>query len=389
MTPLDRQIEAFSLDQAGETLALLERLVNIQSGTSNKAGVDEVATLMSGELEAVGFVVERHGREGFGDNLVARRGPEGVPAVLLVGHTDTVYPQQENMPPFRIDGDRCLGQGVVDMKGGLACMVTALRALEATASWADGAVVVFLNSDEEVGSPDSGPLRDALGGQARCALVLECGGKGGEVVAARRGQFTLHLQVEGRARHAGSRDPFRANAIGELAHQIVALEALTELDRGRSVNVGLLKGGIGSNTLAALAEAWVDVRYLDEEDGAALRSEIEALVAIPHIEGCRSTLRATGGRPAWEAADPPTERLLDVVQEAGQALGRPVGAEHRWGVSDANNLAELGLAVLDGLGTIGGKDHTPDEYCWVASLAERSALLAATLARLLANPTLP
>ncbi len=389
MRSLDRQIEAFSLDQAGETLALLERLVNIQSGTSNKAGVDEVATLMSGELEAVGFVGERHGREGFGDNLGARRGPEGVPAVLLVGHTDTVYPQQENMPPFRIDGDRCLGQGVVDMKGGLACMVTALRALEATASWTDGAVGVFLNSAEEVGSPDSGPLRDALGGQARCALVLECGGKGGEVVAARRGQFTLHLQVEGRARHAGSRDPFRANAIGELAHQIVALEALPELDRGRSVNVGLLKGGIGSNTLAALAEAWVDVRYLDEEDGAALRSEIEALVAIPHIEGCRSTLRATGGRPAWEAADPPTERLLDVVQEAGQALGRPVGAEHRWGVSDANNLAELGLAVLDGLGTIGGKDHTPDEYCWVASLAERSALLAATLARLLADPTLP
>ena len=90
-----------------------------------------------------------------------------------------------------------------------------------------------------------------------------------------------------------------------------------------------------------------------------------------------------------EAAGPPTERLLDVVQEAGRALGRPVGAEHRWGVSDANNFAELGLAVLDGLGPMGGKDHTPDEYCWVASLAERSALLAATLARLLADPTLP
>ncbi len=388
MSDADRRLDAFCHEEAGTILALLERLVTIQSGTSNKAGVDAVADLMADELKAVGFAVECHRREVCGDHLVARRGAEGTPPVLLVGHTDTVFPPEDRQPAFHVDGERCMGQGVIDMKGGLACLVTALRALEATASWADGSVVVFLNSDEEVGSVDSGPLRDALGREARCALVMECGGKGGEVVAARRGQFTLHLQVEGRARHAGSRDPLRANAICELAHQIVALEALTDLDRGRSVNVGRVAGGIGANTLAAEAEAWVDVRYVDEGDGAALRAEIEAIVGSPCVEGCRSTLRATGGRPAW-ATSPPTERMLAVVQEAAIALGRPVGVEHRWGVSDANDLAELGVAVLDGFGPMGGKDHTPEEYCWIASLAERSALLAATLARILADPTLP
>ncbi|MFQ5893985.1 MAG: M20 family metallopeptidase [Nitrospinota bacterium] len=388
MIDLDRRIEAFSRKEAASTLELLERLVTIQSGTTNKAGVDAVVAVMARELEALGFALERHRREDFGDHLVARRGPDGTPPVLLVGHTDTVYPPEEPAPPFRMDGDRCLGQGVIDMKGGLACMVSALRALETTEAWGEGAVAVLLNSDEEVGSVDSGPLRDALGRGARCALVLECGGREGEVVAARRGQRALHLQVEGRARHAGSRDPLRANAIHELAHQIVALEGLTDLGRGRSVNVGRVTGGIGANTLAARAEAWVDVRYLDEEDGAALRAEMEAIVAGPQVEGCRSSLRATGGRPAW-APGPATERLLAVVQEAARGLGRSVVTEHRWGVSDANNLAELGVAVLDGLGPMGGNDHTPDEYCWVASLTERSALLGATLARLLADPTLP
>ncbi len=174
----------------------------------------------------------------------------------------------------------------------------------------------------------------------------------------------------------------------ELAHQVVALEALTDLDRGRSVTVGQVRGGIGSNTLAALAEAWVDVRYLDEADGDALQAEIEAIAARPKVEGCRVGLERRDGRPAWSTG-PPTERLLAVLKEAAHELGQSVGTEHRWGVSDANDLAAQGLAVLDGLGPLGGKDHTPEEYCMVSSLAERSALLAATLARLLADPDLP
>ncbi|MFQ5893898.1 MAG: M20/M25/M40 family metallo-hydrolase, partial [Nitrospinota bacterium] len=135
MIDANRQIDAFSREEAASTLELLERLVNIQSGTTNKAGVDAVVTVMARELEDLGFALERHRREAFGDHLVARRGPDGIPPVLLVGHTNTVYPPEEPVPPFRMDGDRCLGQGVIDMKGGLACLVSALRALEAAGAW--------------------------------------------------------------------------------------------------------------------------------------------------------------------------------------------------------------------------------------------------------------
>ena len=138
MSDVDRRLDAFCHEEAGTILALLERLVAIQSGTSNKAGVDAVAALMAGELEAVGFTVERHRREACGDHLVARRGAEEHPSVLLVGHTDTVFPPEDHRPAFHVDGERCMGQGVIDMKGGLACLVTALRALEATASLRGG-----------------------------------------------------------------------------------------------------------------------------------------------------------------------------------------------------------------------------------------------------------
>jgi glutamate carboxypeptidase len=389
MKSAERQIEAFVLRRTDEVLSLLERLVNIQSGTSNKTGVDAVSSLMAAELESLGFSVERHRREVYGDHIVARRGPEDVPTILLVGHTDTVYPPEEPFQQFRIEGERCMGQGVIDMKGGLACMVAALRVLEEVGALdEEGSMVVLLNSDEEVGSVDSGPIRDRLGRQARCALILECGGKKGEVVTARRGQRTLHLQVEGRAQHAGSRRPQRANAIHELAHKVMALEKLTDLAKGRSINVGRVRGGIGSNTLAAQAEAWIDVRYLEESDGAALLAEIKAISRRSEVDGCKADLRVRDGRPAWLTGRP-TERLLAVFQDAARELGRSVGTECRWGVSDANDLAALGVAVLDGLGPLGGKDHTPDEYCWISSLTERSSLLAAALARMLAVPGLP
>lgn len=382
MTTLDNRIQRAASEQSGYALALLERLVNIQSGTSNKEGVDAVVSLMEEELAGLGFELKRHRRRDFGDHLVALRGTEGDGAVLLVGHTDTVYPPEEPFQPFSLQGEQCLGQGVIDMKGGLACMVAAFRALETAGAWGDGPVAVLLNSDEEVGSTDSGPLRDEMGREARCALVLECGGKAGEVVTARRGQRTIHLQVRGEARHAGSRHPKRSNAVHELAHQIVALEGLTDLSMGRTVNVGRVKGGIGPNTLAAHAEAWVDVRYLEEEEGAAVQAEIEAVAQRPRVDGCEVLLEVRDGRPAWSTGES-TKRLLSVVLEAAAALGQSVGAERRWGVSDANDFADLGLAVIDGLGPLGGKDHTPEEYCWVASLEERSSLLAATLARLL------
>lgn len=388
MRGLDRSIRDFTQQQKENILSLLERMVNIQSGTSNKAGVNAVASLMQEELEALGFVVERHRREHIGDHLVAKWGSEDAPTILLVGHTDTVYPPGEPFQPFLIDDEKCLGQGVVDMKGGLACMVTAFGALEALEAWGSGSVTVLLNSDEEVGSVDSGPLRDGLGRRARCALILECGGKDGEVVTARRGQRTLNLRVKGQARHAGSRHPKRANAIHELAQQVVALEGLTDLARGRSVNVGRVKGGIGSNTLAAQAEAWIDVRYLDEDEGTAIQAEIDAITGNPRVDGCEVYVEVKDGRPAWSTSGP-TERLLAVVQEAALALGQSVGTEYRWGVSDANDLAALGLAVVDGLGPLGGKDHTPDEYCWISTLTDRSALIASTLARLLSEPSLP
>src|SRR5579864_248737 len=222
----------------------LAMLSGMDCGTYDKAGVDAVGRVLCEKFEGIGFSVEAHDGGEMGDSLVARRAGSGASRLLLIGHLDTVYaPGWPAEHPFQIEGDVARGPGTADMKGGLLTGFYALEALYAAGFDNFAEIAFVLNSDEEVGSPSSKALiqREARGRDA--ALVLEPGRENGDVVSARKGLASFDLYVHGRAAHAGVEIHKGRNAILEMAHQIVALQALNDSPPGVTVNVGVVQGG--------------------------------------------------------------------------------------------------------------------------------------------------
>ena len=364
-----------------EMFSLLSEMIRIQSGSRNKEGVDRVCSLIRARMERGGFTCTRHAEESLGDHLVARsdaagRGPGGI---LLTGHMDTVFPADTAFNWYREEEDICRGPGIVDMKGGLVVGIFALEAL-AAAGLLEGMPVTFLfNSDEEIGSPASRPLIRKLAKDADFAFVLECGGLSGEIVTGRKGNISAHVTVEGQAGHAAFAGRDKGSAILEMAKKTLAFEALNAPERGVAANAGTLSGGIGPNTVPDHAEARVDFRFVQKEDYEMLQREIEGIGGATSVPNTRSRHRITSERPPM----PETEgnvRLFEIFQAMAEHLGIPVKSEFRQGVSDANIIADEGIPVLDGLGPVGARDHSEEEYMVKESLLQRTKLLASAMA---------
>jgi glutamate carboxypeptidase len=357
--------------ELGEAVLLLEQLVEIESPTYS-TGVEHVATLMTDTLAALGFeavVLE-------GAHVRADRTGDGEP-LLVVGHTDTVWPEGtlETMP-FRVEDGRAYGPGVYDMK---ACLVVVVAAV--SASRTGRPVRVFLTADEEHGSRTArDALRDAADGVA-AAVVVEPPSAGGHLKTARKGLGRFRVQVEGKPAHAGTSLADGASAIEELAHQIIRLHALTDDARGVSVNVGVITGGTTENVVAAAAEARLDVRIAKTEDLAAVEAALGALE--PAIEGTSITVDGGWTRPPLEPT-PESRILFAKAREHGRELGLELEETSSGGGSDANLVAALGVPVLDGLGADGAGAHAWNEHVLVDSIPVRAALLA----RLLEDPGL-
>jgi glutamate carboxypeptidase len=217
------------------------------------------------------------------------------------------------------------------------------------------------------------------------ALVLEGGGLNGEVVVGRKGNMSFMLEVQGRAGHAAFAGPNKASAIAELAHQCIAMEQLNDHQRGITVNVGKIGGGIGPNTVAENAWAAIDCRFLTLPDRKTLKKKLEGIAANPTVPGTRCRLALTSGRGPMEASRRNRD-LFNKVNTVAQELAIPIKPEVRKGVSDANLIAHVAVPVLDGLGPIGDRDHSKDEYMLKASLHERCRLLAVSIAHLTLQP---
>jgi glutamate carboxypeptidase len=239
-------------------------------------------------------------------------------------------------------------------------------------------LVLAFTSDEEIGSPTSTPLLRELATHACCGLITECGGMQGQVVTGRRGKRGYHLEVHGRAGHAAFAGSNKASAIIEMAHKILAMEALNDPKTGLVVNVGTVQGGIGPNTVAEHAAAELDTRYCSEEAGRELQQQLEKITDKNTVNGVNASLQVTHDRPLM-AATKVNKRLFSFFDGQAQKLDIPLVEEFRAGVSDANTLAGEGVPVLDGLGPVGEFDHSDREYMLKSSLPERSLLLAATL----------
>lgn len=372
-------IQSYLEPRLGETLDLLRHLVEIQSGSRNKPGLDSMAGVLAEALRGILPQVRILPFAEHGDMVHAMTHPaaKGDRGIVMVGHMDTVFPADTSFTAFREDEERCHGPGVYDMKGGLVVAVYALKALAHLGLLEEIPITVLCNSDEEIGSPASRPWIETEAKGALAALVFEGGGMGNEVVTGRKGRLGLNLTVRGRAGHA-AKGGAKASAILELAHKIIDLEGLND-GREITLNVGQVTGGIGPNTVPELATAALDARFLTPDGQRRLEQRLARIVEHESIAGTSTTLTMQTGRPAMPQSEG-NRQLWSIARTQAQAFGYELPEELRSGVSDANFIAGLGVPVLDGLGPVGDLDHSDLEFILKDSLCARAALTAATIA---------
>jgi glutamate carboxypeptidase len=371
-------------------LADLEQLVNIDCGTYTPEGVNEVGRWTAGFLSNLGAEIDiRPDQAGrFGNTVVATfHGMAEGPRVLLVGHMDTVFdPGTADERPFRISDGTAHGPGVTDMKSGLLTGLYALKSIIGELGGLPFERLTFIaNPDEEVGSPSSVEhIREAAADVDVC-LVLECARANGDIVSARKGILDTRLTVHGRAAHAGVEPEKGRNAILEAARIVRELHALNGRWPGVTVNVGKIAGGTRPNVVPERCELEVDVRATSADGLAQVKDAITELVSTTEIEG-------TSVEPHVMMAWQPMEklgrsgRLVEHAQAVAQRLGFSVSDTATGGASDANTTSGMGVPTLDGLGPIGGNDHSPSEYLETDSIVPRTAMLAGLLLAIARDP---
>ena len=333
----------------------LASLIDINSHTGNKAGVDESGQMIAHWMQALGYRTDRHSRETIGDHLLFLSDKRPGRKLLLLGHLDTVFPKGE-FEGFREDSQWIYGPGVCDMKGGIYLALGALRNIHRETG-AIHNIDMLLVSDEETGSDDSKLLTSRIADQYDACLVLEAAGQNNEVVTARKGVGTVYLDLTGLAAHAGNHYQQGRNANLAAAHLLIALTELTDLDKGTTVNVGKISGGIGANTISPKAQMAVEFRFTCTRERDRVLSAIDQLISTSPVDGVEIAM--TGGlqRDVMES-NPSQQALLEEIQDI---LGYALPVEHRGGVSDANTIASAGVPTLDGFGPFGDGDHTQNE----------------------------
>jgi len=356
---------------------LLEKMVLIQSGSTNKEGVDALGRFIKSTFQSNNVSCQVIEQDKYGNHLVVRSLCKGQfdTQILLVGHMDTVFPKDTGFNWYREGNTRCYGPGVIDMKGGLAAGIFALKALDNEKFLTQIPITFIFNSDEEIGSPSSKALVQQEAKKSIFAFVLETGGRNGEIVTGRKGNLSLELKIKGRAGHAAFAGKDKASAIVELAHKIIEFESLNNPHGGISVNVGRVNGGIGPNTVPEHASARIDFRFIKSPDKAYLEKKIAEITQKQNIQNTHSHFVILSGRPPMPVSEK-NKKLFQAVQKTAKSIGLSVDEEFRAGVSDANLIAGENTPVVDGLGPIGAMDHSEDEYMIKESLLQRSALLA-------------
>ncbi len=378
---MNSKLIEFLLSREEEMFSLLREMILIQSGSYNKKGVDRVVSLIRETFEGTCTVSTTVEQETLGNHLIVRSAPgtgkKG--GILLVGHMDTVFPEDTGFNRYREDEENCYGPGIVDMKGGLVCGIFAMKALEHAGLLPAIPVTFLFNSDEEIGSESSRALIREEALKADFAFVLECGGLNGEIVTGRKGNISMTLDIGGEAGHAAFAGEDKGSAILELAHKTIAVEALNQPSRGVSANVGLIRGGIGPNTVAEHAEARLDFRFVDQEDYRRLKESVQTITENQTVPNTTAEIKIVSERPSMPES-PGNRALYETIREVASELQIPVKSEFRQGVSDANMIAEVNVPVVDGLGPIGARDHSEDEYMVKESLLSRTTLLACAMA---------
>jgi glutamate carboxypeptidase len=362
-----------------EMLATLQRLVELESPSSDKAAVDRLGSVLRGEFERMGGRVTVHRQAHYGDHLqIDFSGAAAKPAMLL-GHFDTVWDIGTlKQMPWKIEKGRAWGPGVYDMKVGIVMMMHAIAALrESHGGTLPRPITVWLVTDEEVGSETSRPITEALAKKMGAVFVCEPSqGIDGALKTARKGVGSYDVNVSGNASHSGVDFEKGQSAIIELAHQITKIEKFTDLKRGLTVNPGLISGGTRVNVVAAQASAVVDVRVSRIKDAALVEKKFRGLRAVNRK--CKLEISGGVNRPPMERTEK-VVRLFRLAEELAKGTGFRVKEKSTGGGSDGNFTAALGVPTLDGLGGVGEGAHAVHESIVLSEVPRRTALLTGLL----------
>ena len=363
-----------------EILADIRSLVEIESPSDNREAVNRAVAWVEQRAKSMGGVAKRHSQPEFGDHLEIHFGtPSEKPAVLLLGHLDTVWSMGTlSHMPFKIEKKRVWGPGVLDMKSGVVMALHAVRMLQ-QAGALDHEVILLLVSDEEVGSESSRPLTEELAQKVGAVFVLEPGqGIGGAAKTWRKGVGEFIVRVHGVASHSGVDFTKGQSAIIEMAHQILKIREFTDLKRGLTVNPGTITGGTRTNVIAEYAECHVDLRVQKMADAARIEKKMKALK--PKNRHCKIEVEGGMNRPPMERSKG-VLKLYATAREIAGEIGFTLKEEGTGGGSDGNFTAALGIPTLDGLGGVGEGAHAAHESILLDELPRRTALLAGLIQR--------
>ncbi|CAA6817355.1 MAG: Acetylornithine deacetylase/Succinyl-diaminopimelate desuccinylase and related deacylases [uncultured Sulfurovum sp.] len=351
----------------------LKEIIELNSWTKNKEGVDKNGEVFAKWMYELGYHQEIYHRDSIGNHLhFTSKSKEGK-KLLLLGHLDTVFPP-ESFEVFKEDEAWIYGPGVCDMKGGNFVALEALRHVHKKFGEIDN-IDFLLVSDEETGSDDSKYLSAELAQAYDYCMVFEAAGRDDEVVIGRKGVGTFFIDIEGKAAHAGNHYSDGADANLEASHKLMALVALTNLEKETTVNVGKISGGRGANTISPKAQLTFELRYTTIDERDRVLKEVNKIVATNYVEGTNSTLLGGIQRDVMQ----PFEAQAVFVERINTLCNIQLKTEKRGGVSDANIVASQGVPTLDGWGPFGDGDHTIHERASKKSFAERIVLVSQIL----------
>lgn len=376
------QLRAAALEAQPAYERDLSEIVAIDSGSYDPAGVNRVADWVSARLASDGFAVERVASPDgeTGDAIIGRRRGTGTKRIALFAHMDTVFEIGDAASrPFRIDEHgHGRGPGVTDDKAGVIASLHAAAHLRDAGAERFGELILIFTPDEEIGSPfGASVLRDATAG-IDVALCMECARENGDLVTSRKGVADLEIAVRGKAAHSGIEPERGAHAGVEAAHLTLFLQGLADPEAGVTVNVGMLRAGERLNIVPDRAVLHVEVRAITATTLDRTLELIRDRLAAPVTGGTELTLAAIDHCPPMEetpAGDALAERALAIAAE----LGFTPGLARTGGVSDSNRIAARGIVTLDGLGPVGGGDHSESEWLDLQSVPDRVSLLAALI----------
>jgi glutamate carboxypeptidase len=369
-------------------LALLEKIVNIDSGTGDAAGAAKVMAVLVPELKAIGFAVETLPAEGkgYGDNVVARIAGKGKGRLLIIAHVDTVFPAGTVAErPFRMDDKRAYGPGVSDEKGGVVEAVTALKLLHELKETNYASITFLIETSEETGSPGTRKLIDRLVREADVELNMEPGDAPDAITVWRKGSASIHLTVHGRAAHAGVDPQNGRNAAAELIHQIGTLDGFPKSGDGLTANLTTLRAGDRVNVIPDLASADINVRVRTPEQFDTILGAFQASAKKTLIPETTVDVSTTPSFPPL-VKNPATDKLAVQAQAIYADLGLTLVTAGNGGASESALASQAGTPALDGLGPVGGGFHSVREFVELSTVTPRLYLLTKLLIQLGANP---